>query len=87
MVRKASTNDKAGTKGNLMLPIVYTYMDPNNNKYTIEKDIELRLFSTEETEKYGNGTDDSKALYWIIGVVAVILLFIAWRVHRRYKKH
>ena len=72
--------------GDVKIPVHYEYMDSNNNKYYVDDNLILRLFTEEETEKYGNGQANSKALYVIGAIVVVVLLFIGWRILRRKKR-
>jgi len=72
--------------GNVKIPIHYEYMDANNNKYSVDNELELRLFSDEETEKFGNGDQaDTKTIVIVAVLVGAVLLFIIWRIYKRSK--
>jgi len=70
-------------QGNLMLPITYTFMDANNNEYNIDQDIELRLYTMEDEERFGNSSQNPNALYWVLGIAVIVVAFIIWRVYKR----
>lgn len=70
----------------ITIPVRFEYMDANNNKYEIEKDLEMKIFSEEEINQLGNGNDNQNVKYGLIGLAIVVLLFIVYRVYRRCKK-
>jgi len=71
------TNEKS-----VALPLQLTYMDKNNNEYTDQENIQLRLYSDDEIAKYG--LRESSNLMWIIGLI--VLAGIGYFVYKRWYK-
>lgn len=67
----------------LFLPLHYEYMDANNNKYSKDIEIELKLFSEEEQKQYATPEKSNKAIFLVIG--GVIVLFVLYRIFRKKK--
>jgi len=75
---------ESGVSSPLMLPLTIEYKDANNNEYTLEKQIEVDLFSDEELKELSPGSGNSY-IGIIIVVVVVIVGFLFYRSRR--KKH
>jgi hypothetical protein len=77
-------NDVAGK---VILPVHYEYMDANNNKYTVEKSIEMKLYSKDDLKKLNTATGPSKNMIIFVAVIVIaVLSFIIWRIYRRCRR-
>lgn len=69
--------------GKLFLPLHYEYMDANNNKYSKDIEIEVKLFSEEEQKQYMTPEKSNMTIFLVIG--GVIVLFVLYRIFRKKK--
>jgi len=64
--------------GKVEIPISYEYMDGNNNRYSVDETLTLKVYSATELGKSNGG-----ALMIIIAIVVIVLVYIFYR---RWKK-
>ena len=65
-------------KSSVMLPLTYEFMDANNNKYTEDLDLEMKLCTNDEDGSCQD-TKSSPAGFIIGGIVLAIILFLVIR--------
>jgi len=77
---------KSSASGTVDIPIHYEYMDANNNEYSFNKDLELKLITAQQAEEYGATSGPSRTNIIVISsIIVVVLLFIIWRIYKRCK--
>jgi hypothetical protein len=74
---------KSNNESKLLVPIHYEYMDANNNKFTEDVVLELKIGSRKEAESASlNGGVNP----WVIGIGAVVIIVVIFLIIRAIRK-
>jgi hypothetical protein len=74
----------AGTQNTVSFPVTLKYRDSTNKQFTEVKNVNLRVYSLEEAQRLGIVAKPSYTLF--IGIGAVVLIYILYRIRKSYKK-
>jgi hypothetical protein len=69
----------------ITVPISVKYKDMTNKEYTKDFDVELRVYSQEQAQNLGLVAKSNTSFY-VITIVAVIIIFVIYRWFRRRRK-
>ncbi|MFH1072436.1 MAG: hypothetical protein V1743_03330 [Nanoarchaeota archaeon] len=70
-------------KSEFTIPVKLHYLDALNREYTVEENIPVKLFSSKEV---ANGVAKSKAGYYVIAIVIIVIAFFVYRKIRKNQK-
>lgn len=68
-------------KGELTFPLILEYRDANNNKYTQDENVTLRIYSSLEVRKYNLGENGNSKI-----ILILVVIVIAYFGYKRWKK-
>ena len=67
------------------IPVTLTYKDITNKEYTQSYDVQIKVYNKQQAQSLGLQTK-SNTLYYVVGIITLILVFILYRVIRNKRR-
>lgn len=67
-----------------VLALDLEYRDTNNQAFTAAKLVQLNVYTTEEAQQLGLVNSGKSMVYWVLGIIALMIIFI---IYKKKKKH